>query len=313
MTLYPGFAELYHEALPPHIRRYLNARGIPDPVIERAQLGWNGERITIPVYDREDRLVFYKLGKSPEDRADSPKMLYDPPGVTAELYGWDTLRILPPFVIVCEGEYDRLVLEARGFPAVTGTSGAAVFKKDWAEAIAKIPFIYICYDNDAAGRAGARRVTHLTPHARIVTLPPEVGEGGDVTDFFVRLKRSREDFVTLLKESTPLPPPGTPRPHHAHRTEPQLAKSDIARLKAAVRIEDIIRQYVVLRPSGKALMGRCCFHEDRNPSLAVFPKTQSFYCFGCQRGGDVISFLMAAEHLTFTEAVNVLKRYAHQP
>src|SRR5438445_12199152 len=109
MTLYPGFAELYHDQLSGNIRRYLNERGIPDPIIEQAQLGWNGERITIPVYDRESRLVLYKLGKAPDAPADSPKMLYDPPGVTAELYGWDILTRAPPFAIVCEGEYDRLV------------------------------------------------------------------------------------------------------------------------------------------------------------------------------------------------------------
>src|SRR2546422_10770283 len=113
MTLYPGFAELYHDQLPGRTQRYLNERGIPNPMIERAQLGWNGERITIPVYDREERLVLYKLGKSPDDPTDSPKMLYDPPGVTAELYGWNTIRKNPPFVVICEGEYDRLVLEAQ--------------------------------------------------------------------------------------------------------------------------------------------------------------------------------------------------------
>jgi DNA primase len=169
MTLYPGFAKLYHEALPGHIRRYLNARGIPDPVIERAQLGWNGNRITIPVYERDDRLVLYKLGKAPAGPTDSPKMLYDPPGVTAELYGWDTIRRNPSFIVVCEGEYDRLVLEARGFPAVTGTGGAGVFKAEWAQEISKVPTVYLCFDNDAAGRAGAERVARLIPKAKVIT------------------------------------------------------------------------------------------------------------------------------------------------
>src|SRR2546427_12897933 len=116
MTLYPGFAELYHNQLPGRIRRYLNGRGIPDPTIEQAQPGWNDKRITIPVYDREGRLVLYKLGRAPDDPTDSPKMLCDPSGVRAELYGWDTLRRNPAFIIVCEGQYDRMVLETRGFP-----------------------------------------------------------------------------------------------------------------------------------------------------------------------------------------------------
>src|SRR3989442_7755096 len=111
MTLNPGFAELYHDQLPNRIRRYLNERGIQDPTIEQAQLGWNGERVTIPVYDREGRLVLYKLGRAPDDPTDSPKMLCDPSGVKAELYGWDSPAAHPSSVTVCDGEDEPLVLD----------------------------------------------------------------------------------------------------------------------------------------------------------------------------------------------------------
>lgn len=315
MSLYPGFAELYHDRLSDRIRRYLNGRGIPDPMIEQAQLGWNGERITIPVYDREGRLVLYKLGRAPDDPTDCPKMLYDPPGVTAELYGWDTLLERPSSVIVCEGEYDRLVLEARGFPSVTGTGGAGVFKEEWAAQIRKVPTVYVCFDNDAAGRAGAVKVAQLIPHARIVTLPPAVGEGGDVTDFFVRLRKTRDDFQELLRASAPPPVSPTSRTPPASKTEGSITptcRPEVRHLKQAVRIEDVIGQYVPLRRSGRAFMARCCFHEDHVPSLAIFPDTQSFYCFGCQKHGDVIAFLMEAECLTFPEALRVLRTLAHQ-
>jgi len=311
MTLYPGFAELYHDQLPDRIRRYLNARGIPDPTIEQAQLGWNGERITIPVYDREGRLVLYKLGRAPDDSTGSPKMFCDPPGVKAELYGWDSLTARPSSVIVCEGEYDRLVLEARDFPAVTGTAGALVFREEWALEITKVPMVYVCFDNDDAGRRGTERVSRLIPTAKVMTLPPAVGQGGDVTDFFVHLGRSRNDFLRLLSTSAPLP---VAEKHSAllsqsiSRPGSNGGHSDIRRLKEAVRIEEIIRQYIPLRRSGRALMGLCYFHEDHVPSLAVFPDTQSFHCFGCQKHGDVITFLMEAEHLNFSEAVRILKR-----
>ena len=256
--------------------------------------------------------MLYKLGRAPDDPTDSPKMFYDPPGVTAELYGWDTLQRRPSFVIVCEGEYDRLVLEARGFPAVTGTGGAGVFKEEWAAEIKKVPRVYVCFDNDAPGRAGAERIARLIPEAKIVTLPPEVGEGGDVTDFFVRLKRTRWDFISLLREARPLPEPllqGAERGARAHT--PRTTSPGVLRLKQAVRIEDVIGHYVKLHRSGRTFMGRCCFHDDHEPSLAVFPDTQSFYCFGCQTYGDVITFLMEAERLTFLEAVSVLQVFTH--
>src|SRR2546428_13342030 len=112
MTLYPGFAELYHDQLPDYIRRYLNERGIPDPIIEQAQLGWNGERITIPVYDREGRLVLYKLGRGPDDPTDFPQMLCDPPGVRAELYGWASPVLHTSPVLRFRGYYDPPALVA---------------------------------------------------------------------------------------------------------------------------------------------------------------------------------------------------------
>jgi len=113
----------YHRALPDRIREYLHARGIPDEVIDRRMLGWNGSRITIPVFNHNGVCAFFRLAKDPDDKSDSPKMLSSR-GSHVDLYGWEVLRLQPKRVIICEGEFDRLVLEANGFDAVTSTGGA---------------------------------------------------------------------------------------------------------------------------------------------------------------------------------------------
>src|SRR5437899_278413 len=123
----------YHRALPERNREYLHARGIPDEVIDRRFLGWNGVRITIPVFNHKGVCAFFRLAKDPDDASDTPKML-SLPGSSVELYGWDTLRLCRKRVTICEGEFDRLVLEANGFPAVTSTGGAGTFKPEWIEA-----------------------------------------------------------------------------------------------------------------------------------------------------------------------------------
>src|SRR5205809_5849633 len=194
----------YHRNLPPHVREYLlQARGICAEVIDLHLLGWNG-RVTIPIFDRAGQFAFFKLAKGPNDQTASPKMLATP-GAHGELYGWERVLAHPERLVICEGEFDRLVLESRGFAAVTSTGGALTFRPTWAEAFREIPRVYVCFDNDDAGRAGAERVARLIPHARIVRLPDEIGEGGDATDFFVRLGRSREEFVSLLEAARPLP------------------------------------------------------------------------------------------------------------
>lgn len=305
-STYRDFALACHRALPNRIRLYLNARGIPDELIHRHIIGWNGSRITIPIPNRESEITFFKLAKDPEDASESPKMLATA-GSTVELYGWEVFDRKPIRVLIAEGEFDRLLLEAQGYAAVTSTGGAGSFRKEWAEAFAAIPELFVCYDRDDAGQAGALRVARLIPHARIVELPEEVGEGGDVTDFFVRLGRGGADFERLLQTALPAPPapPPAPRIQSLAASSPELA-SRVDRIKQSIAIGDVIGQHVELRLSGKNLIGRCPFHEDKTPSLVVFPDTRTFHCFGCRAGGDLISFLRLQFGLTFLEALDTL-------
>lgn len=300
-----ALAEGWARDLPPRIRAYLNSRGIPDALIERHLLGWNGERITIPIPGPDGCIAFFKFRKDPEDVSESPKFLASS-GSSIELYGYDTLSRNPRQLVICEGEFDRLVLEAQGFDAVTSTGGALSFREDWVSLVGDIPEIYVVFDGDDAGREGARKVARLVPHARIVTLPEEVGDGGDVTDLFARLGHTPSEFEALLAAARPLPTPPEP-PRGLPRVTYQASREHIDQVKAAVRIEEVIRRSVELRLSGGTFAGHCLFHDDRHPSLVVFPSTQTFHCFACRAGGDVISFFMLKDRLSFPEALRVVE------
>ena len=71
-------------------------------------------------------------------------------------------------------------------------------------------------------------------------------------------------------------------------------------------IEEIISSYVVLKRTGSTYKGLCPFHNERTPSFTVYPNTNSFYCYGCQSGGDVVTFVKTAENLDYIEAVKYL-------
>jgi DNA primase len=309
-NLTPHLAEQYHRELPQRIRDYIKARGIDDDVIDRQLLGWNGRRITIPILNRDGELAFFKLAKDPYDPTPGPKIIASH-GAYLELYGWDVLLQRPPQIIVCEGEFDRLVLEANGFRAVTSTGGASGFKPEWTKEFASIPWVYICFDRDDAGRRGALQAARFIPHAKLVELPNDVGKGGDVTDFFVRLGWKREAFVRLLEQAMPQPGPlaseeATYRPRPSLINTPQRER--IERIKQSLPIEKVIGEYATLRPVGKILVGRCPLHDDHTPSLAVYPATGTFRCYGCGKRGDVISFIQEAEQMTFGQALDALDR-----
>ncbi|WP_104105788.1 DNA primase [Nocardioides sp. 616] len=87
----------------------------------------------------------------------------------------------------------------------------------------------------------------------------------------------------------------------------RIREDDIAAVREKARIDEVISSYVTLRKAGGgALKGLCPFHDEKSPSFHVTPSRGFFHCFGCQEGGDVISFLMKIDGLGFSEVVEQL-------
>lgn len=80
----------------------------------------------------------------------------------------------------------------------------------------------------------------------------------------------------------------------------------LERIRAAVPLEDLIAEYVQLKRSGSGLKGLCPFHSEKTPSFHVNPQRQIYKCFGCGEAGNIFTFLMKVEHLSFPEAVRKL-------
>ncbi len=81
-------------------------------------------------------------------------------------------------------------------------------------------------------------------------------------------------------------------------------------LKLNNDIEQVVSSYVQLRRRGRVATGLCPFHSEKSPSFTVYPDNQSFYCFGCGAGGDVITFIRRIENLEYVEAVKFLAERA---
>ncbi len=86
----------------------------------------------------------------------------------------------------------------------------------------------------------------------------------------------------------------------------RIPEEKIAEVKNACDIVDIVSESVVLKKAGRNFAGLCPFHAEKTPSFTVSPDKQIFHCFGCGEGGNVFSFLMKQNGVSFPEAVKLL-------
>jgi DNA primase len=86
----------------------------------------------------------------------------------------------------------------------------------------------------------------------------------------------------------------------------KIPEEIIDKITDSVNIVSIVSEYVNLKHQGKNYTGLCPFHTEKTPSFNVTPEKNMYYCFGCQKGGSVINFIMDIEGLSFPEAVKRL-------
>lgn len=275
--------------MPDRIREWLNARGITDEVIKDNGIFYDEKtrRIGIPVRGEDNMLVFHKYRRDPED-TEGPKYTYDRGG-RAMLFGARLLWKEGP-VIICEGEFDAMLLESKGFVAVTSTGGAFTFREEWLP-ILEGKDIYICLDNDQAGQQGTLKIARMIPHAKVMVLPG-VGSKGDVTDWFLQEGNNVEGFQMLMSIAEALPPE-PPAPRH----KPKRHGKDLDDAKAVP-----LSNFIKLPKNGGSNV-KCPFHEDGTASFHWYKKDNRWNCFGGCGGGDVIDFVMKKDGLTMPEAI----------
>jgi DNA primase len=92
----------------------------------------------------------------------------------------------------------------------------------------------------------------------------------------------------------------------------RVPEAEIARIKREVSVERLAEaRGVELRRHGKDLLGLCPFHDDKEPSLVISPKTNLWHCLGaCQAGGSVIDWVMRDQGVSFRHAVELLREEA---
>jgi DNA primase len=89
-----------------------------------------------------------------------------------------------------------------------------------------------------------------------------------------------------------------------------ILDEDVARVRETTDLVAVAGDHIALKRVGQRWMGLCPFHQEKTPSFSINPALNLFFCFGCQKSGDTITFVREVEHLDFVEAVERLAQRA---
>ena len=93
----------------------------------------------------------------------------------------------------------------------------------------------------------------------------------------------------------------------------KISPEFLQKIKDAVNIIEVVGEHVVLRKSGANYTGLCPFHQERSPSFSVSEQKQLYHCYGCKKGGDLVSFVMEIHGISFPEAIEELAERGKVP
>lgn len=86
----------------------------------------------------------------------------------------------------------------------------------------------------------------------------------------------------------------------------RISDEEKDQVRAASDLVAIVQETVELKPRGREFWGCCPFHGEKTPSFHIIPATQVWHCFGCGEGGDVFTYIMKRENLSFPESIRYL-------
>lgn len=182
----------------------LNDLNITGQVIESVKLGKITNKLATPVFvnGKLKNVARYNINKLPN----TPKVEYMPNSKTGDIVPFDLWKNNFNNTIICEGEKDMLVARSYGMNAITLTGGSqSSIKSEYLENF-RNRNVYIVYDNDDAGKIGAKKLyKQLIDYCNVfITNISSVckEEKEDISDFFNKYNKSREDFIYILENNS---------------------------------------------------------------------------------------------------------------
>ena len=197
---------MQHESL---LKWLKDKKGLTSESIAKYQIGWDGKAIVFPIRNLAGNYINVKFRGDPTRPGDYKKV-WSMRGSHPALFNPEAL-VSGKRIIVCEGEWDVMLLTQMGYSAVTGTAGTMGWAERMCLSFNSSQEIFLCYDNESseAGLKGMLRTQEMFNkygmHTNIVRLPrvytAGTGDKTDISDYFLRDGHTKEDFDKLLNDS----------------------------------------------------------------------------------------------------------------
>lgn len=183
--------------------------GWTDETIEKFEIGYDGERYTIPIKDNTGEYINIRR-YDPKSKGTAKMLSYKTGYGSARLFPIENLNA--DAILLCEGEKDCILASQIGYniddnsiAAITATGGAGTWKVEWNKHF-KNKKVYICYDIDAAGKNGSEKIAkyliNVASEVYIIHLPIAEPADADFTDYITSLGHTKDDFDNLIKTAT---------------------------------------------------------------------------------------------------------------
>lgn len=284
-----------HTALPTgSVLEWMSSKGISPEVARKANVSFGINRVIYPRYHYDGKLLGYKIRE-----LNTSRMYNMPSGIAHRDTVPFTARHGKKELVICEGETDALALASSQWegqfedPHIIGVPGANAFPNEWAGYYSWADEIYLVPDPDDAGEQMVNKICGLLPRAKVVRLP----DGMDLSDCIVEpycnefIYFSQAEPVLVTKKIR----------HHSYDF---VKTADVDHSK----LLDFVLMDTKLRRRGNEFVGLCPFHDEDTPSFMVNPKKNLFFCHGCKKGGDVISYVRNKYQVSFKEAKDMINK-----
>ena len=186
---------------PKYVEYLIKTRGLEEATLKKFRIGITAGNLSIPIFDKDDNLTNIRYRVSPFIEHEGYRY-WTEKGCRSILFNEKVLTESPKEVYLTEGEFDAMHLWQRGLKFVCSTTlGAGYFAPEWVDMFRDVKRIYLCYDNDRAGREGMLKVAKKLgmDRCRIVELPKVEGrKKTDLTEYFVEDGKTLDDFKKLV-------------------------------------------------------------------------------------------------------------------